>query len=133
MSIEPPADWANIDRLEFPAMKGSHGIKPAVGPYRFRDPAMLRTLIDKMLVEILLPWQGDRLSEAQMRCILTTVWFTLSHLDGETMQDHARALAMVDIEDLEEVDEIPDLIATLEDVVERLRNRWNGEFPAPRK
>jgi hypothetical protein len=41
----------------------------------------------------------------------------------------ANDLASSAIEAMEDVDEIPDLISTLEDVVDRLRARWDEEFP----
>lgn len=41
----------------------------------------------------------------------------------------ASNLASSEIEAMEDVDEIPDLISTLEDVVDRLRARWDEEFP----
>jgi hypothetical protein len=41
------------------------------------------------------------------------------------------ALASSEIEDMEDVDEIPALILSLEDVVDRLRARWKEEFPGP--
>ena len=113
-------------------MTSSHGTKPAVGPYRFRDPDMLRRVLDKLLRELVKPWQGDRLSEAQMRGILTAVWFTQTHLDGETMVDNIENLAMIDIENMEEVDGIPDAIASLLNITDRLQARWDGVFPAAR-
>jgi hypothetical protein len=118
----------DVDHLELPAMKGSHGTKPAVGPYRLKDPRMLRNLTESTLEGLVQPWQGDRLSETLMRGMLTLCWFTLEHLDGEDLTTWARWMAEVEIENLEEVDAIPDLIATLTDVIERLQSRWDGEF-----
>lgn len=38
-------------------------------------------------------------------------------------------LATQPIEAIDNVDHIPDLISTLEDVIDRLRDRWDLEFP----
>ena len=43
--------------------------------------------------------------------------------------DMVESLAELPIEDIKDVDIIPDLITTLHDVIDRLTNRWKEEFP----
>jgi hypothetical protein len=61
-------------------MKGSHGTKPAVGPYRFDDPEMIEAYALATISNLESPWVGDRIAHETMRGILTIAWYALTQL-----------------------------------------------------
>lgn len=68
------------DPLDWPEMAGSHGPKPAVGPYRLQDPATVEAYILATIANLESPWVGDRIAVETMRGILTTAWYALTQL-----------------------------------------------------